>query len=91
MWAVTHHQNYQFGAPFKIITDHKALVCLSEEKISIITQTRLVCWIDRLLPFDYKIDQIPGKRMALGESLPRHPVGDAAEISHLKIFFLWRK
>ena len=33
VWAVTHYQSNLFGAPFKIITDHEALLsCLSEEK-----------------------------------------------------------
>ena len=31
VWAMTHYKNYLFGAPFKIVTDHKALLsCLSE-------------------------------------------------------------
>ena len=57
--VVTHYQNYLFGAPFKIITDHKALLsCHSEEKKSKITQTRLIRWVDKLLPFDYEIEQV---------------------------------
>ena len=64
VWGVTHYRNCLFGAPFKISTGHKALlVCLSEEKSSKTTQTRLVCWFDMFLPFDFEIRPIPGKKL----------------------------
>ena len=66
IWAVTHYRKYSIRDPFKIVTDHKALLsCLSEEMNAKTTQTRLVRWVDRLLLFDYEKDYIPGKKLGL--------------------------
>ena len=78
---MTHYQNYIFGAPFKIVMDQKALLSCFSEKNSKTTQTRLVVWFDRLLPFDCEIVHIPGKNMGLVDYLSRHPVGDAPKVS----------
>ena len=66
IWSVTHYRKYSIRDPFKIVTDHKALLsCLSEEMNAKTTQTRLVRWVDRLLLFDYEKDYIPGKKLGL--------------------------
>ena len=53
--------NKENWGPLKINMDHKALLLyLSGETNSETTQTRLVRWVGRLLPFDYKIEYIPG-------------------------------
>ena len=72
----THYQKYLFGAQFKFSTDHKALLsCLSERKNSITTQTRLIRWVDRLLPFDYEMEHIPGKNVGLVDYFSHHQLG----------------
>ena len=78
-----------FRAPSKIVTDHKSfLSCLSEEKCSKTTQTRLTRWVDRLLPFVYELEHIPAKIMGLVDFISRHPVGRAATVSELHNTFV---
>ena len=68
--------------PFRIITDYKALLfCLSKEKTSTTTQTGLIRWTDRLLPFDYVIEHISGTKMRLVDYICRHPVEEATKVS----------
>ena len=89
VWAVTHYQINLFGAPFKIITDHKTLLsCLSEEKKAKKTQTRLIRWVDRIHPFQYEIKHVPGKNMGLVDYISRQPVGEAAKVLQLDNTFV---
>ena len=66
------------------MTDLKVLLfCLSDKKSAKTTQTRLVRWVDRLLPFGNEILQISGKNMLLMDFLSRHMVGLAPRMSEL--------
>ena len=44
--------------------------------------SRLTRWVNRLLPFNFKISHLPGKDMGLTDLLSRLPSGKALPISH---------
>ena len=43
--------------------------------------SRLTRWIDRLLPFQFNIEHLPGAKMGLVDYISRHPSQKAKEIS----------
>ena len=43
--------------------------------------SRLTRRIDRIIPFDFVIEHMPGAKIGLADYLSRHPVGDATRIS----------
>ena len=44
--------------------------------------SRLTRWVNRLLPFNFKIKHIPGKEMGFTDLLSRLPSGKALPTSH---------
>ena len=44
--------------------------------------SRLIRWVNRLLPFNFKIKHIPGKEMGFTDLLSRLPSGKALPTSH---------
>ena len=44
--------------------------------------SRLTRWVNRLLPFNFKISHLPGKDMGFTDLLSRLPSGEALPISH---------
>ena len=74
MWSVKYLKNYLFGKIFTIITDHRALLSIKKENRSNKSDnSRLSRWVDRLLPFDFKIVHIPGAKMGLVDYISRQP------------------
>ena len=64
------------GKEFVIATDHKALVsALDENKSNKTYQSRLTRWVDRLLPYQFKVIHLPGKDMGIVDYLSRNPKG----------------
>ena len=64
VWVVDRFKHYLLGKEFVIVTDHKALTSALEGNRSSKTyQLRLTRWVDRLLPYQFKIVHIPGKDM----------------------------
>ena len=60
VWSVEYFKYYLFGKSFKIITDHRALLSIMKEHRSNKSyNSRLTRWIDRLLPFDFKLNIYP--------------------------------
>ena len=60
-----------------IATDHKALVsALDENKSNKTYQSRLTRWVDRLLPYQFKVVHLPGKDMGIVDYLSRNPKGE---------------
>ena len=43
--------------------------------------SRLTRWIDRIIPFDFVIEHMPGAKIGLADYLSRHPVGEATRVS----------
>ena len=63
VWSVEYFKYYLFGKSFTIITDHRALLLIMKEHRSNKSyNSRLTRWIDRLLPFDFNIEHIPGEK-----------------------------
>ena len=58
-------------------TDHKALTsALDGNKSNKTYQSRLTRWVDRLLPYQFKIVHIPGRDMGIVDYLSRDPSND---------------
>ena len=83
LWsAVEHFKYYLYGKPFTVITDHRALLSIMRENRSNKSyNSRLTRWVDRLLPFDFSIDHLPGTKLELVDYISRDPQQQAANIS----------
>ena len=77
VWAVDRYKHYLLGKSFTIATDHKALTtALDVNKSNKTYQSRLTRWVDRLLPYQFKIVHIPGRDMGIVDYLSRDPFND---------------
>ena len=82
VWSVEHFKFYLYGKPFTVITDHRALLSIMRENRSNKSyKSRLTRWVDRLLPFDFSIDHLPGSKMRLVDYISRDPQQKAVNIS----------
>ena len=78
VWSVDYFKYYLFGKSFTIITDHRALLSIMKQHRSIKSyNSRLTRWIDRLLPFDFNIEHIPGAKMGMVDYISRQPNQEA--------------
>ena len=73
VWALEHFKHYLLGHNFTVQTDHRALLSLLKERSSKIHQSRLTRWCDRLIPFTFTIEHIPGSKMGLADYMSRNP------------------
>ena len=74
VWAVDRFKHYLLGKEFVIATDHKALTsALGEHRSNKTYQSRLTRWVDRLLPYQFKVIHIPGKDMGIVDYLSKEP------------------
>ena len=75
LWGAEYFRNYVLGRKFLIVTDHKALVSLSNgnNKKNKTMFSRLARWLDRLIPFDFLVEHKPGAKIGLADYLSRHP------------------
>ena len=68
VWAVEHLKHYLHGQDFKILTDHQALLsALNKNRGNKTYQSRLTRWVDRLLPLNFTIEHVPGKKMGFAD------------------------
>ena len=82
VWSVEHFKYYLYGKPFNVITDHRALLSIMREnRTNKSYNSRLTRWVDRLLPFDFSIDHLPGTKMGLVDYISRDPHQQAVNIS----------
>ena len=82
VWSVEHFKYYLYGKPFTVVTDHRALLSIMRENRSNKPyKSRLTRWVDRLLPFDFSIDHLPGSKMGLVDYISRDPQQKAVSIS----------
>ena len=82
VWAIEYFKYYLFGKNFTVLTDHRALLSvLKSHRSNKSYNSRLTRWIDRLLPFDFNIEHIPGTRMGLVDYILRQPVQKAKNIT----------
>ena len=74
IWAVENFRNYVYGTEFEIVSDHRALLSvLKNNRGNKTFSSRLTRWVDRLLPFQFKIVHAPGRTMGMADYLSRHP------------------
>ena len=84
VWAVDRLKHYLLGKEFILATDHKALTsALGEYKSNKTFQSRLTRWVDRLLPYQFKVVHIPGKDMGIVDYMSRKPNGEPWPESYL--------
>ena len=82
VWSVEHFKYYLYGKPVTVRTDHRALLSIiRENRANKSYNSRLTRWVDRLLPFDFTIDQLPGSKMGLVDFISRYPQQKAVNIS----------
>ena len=82
VWAIEYFKYYLFGKNFTVLTDHRALLSvLKSHRSNKSYNSRLTRWIDRLLPFDFNIEHIPGTRMGLIDYILRQPNQRAKSIT----------
>ena len=74
IWAVENFRNYVYGTEFEIVSDHRALLSvLKNNRGNKTFSSRLTRWVDRLLPFQFKIVHAPRRTMGMADYLSRHP------------------
>ena len=74
LWSIEHFKYYLYGKPFTVITDHRALLSIMREnRANKSYNRRLTRRVDRLLPFDFTIDHLPGSKMGLNDYISRDP------------------
>ena len=82
VWSTEYFKNYLYGKQFKVITDHRALLSIMKEHRSNKSyNSRLTRWVDRLLPFQFDIEHLPGAKMGLVDYISRNPSQKAKKIS----------
>ena len=69
------------GLEFGIVTDHKTLLSAINPSHSFM-HSRLTRWVNRLLPFNFKIRLMPGKEIGFRDLMSRLPSGKALPTSH---------
>ena len=71
-----------YGKNFTVVTDHRALLSiLKEHRSNKSYNSRLSRWIDRLLPYNFTIEHMPGAKMGLVDCISRNPLARAKKIS----------
>ena len=90
VWACEHFRTYLLGQRFFILTNHKAIVsALNETYGKKSYQSRLSRWADRLIPFDYQIEHIPGSSLGIVDYMSRYPTFEAhLPSSHDELFVI---
>ena len=82
VWSVEYFKYYLYGKPFNVITNHKGLLSIMREnRANKSYNSRLTRWVDKLLPFDFTIDHIPGSKMRLVDYISREQQQKAVNIS----------
>ena len=66
-------QNYVYGIEFEVVSDHEALMTiLRDDRANKTFSSRLTSWVDRLLPFQFKVVHAPDRTMGAADCLSRH-------------------
>ena len=63
IWQIIHN-HHRSSSPFSIMKEHRSNKSYN---------SRLTRWVDRLLPFDFNIEHIPGAKMGLVDYISRQP------------------
>ena len=76
VWSIEYFKNYLYGKEFTVITNHRAF------------NSRLARWVDRLLPYQFSIEHLPGAKMGLVDYISRNPYQPAKSVSKYDEEFL---
>ena len=80
VWSLEHFKYYLYGTEFILQTDHQSLLsALKENRGNKTYQSRLTRWVDRLLPFHFSVEHVPGKNMGFADYLNRNLTGEAIQ------------
>ena len=92
VWSIEHFKYYLYDKPFTVITDHRVLLSIMREnRTNKSYNSQLTRWVDRLLPFDFKIDYLSGSKKGLVDYISRDPQQKAVNISAYKEQFIIAK
>ena len=82
VWSIDYFKYYLYGKNFTVVTDHRALLSiLKEQRSNKPYNSRLSRWIDRLLPYNFTKEHMPGAKMGLVDYISRNPYARAKKIS----------
>ena len=82
VWSTECFKNYLYGKHFKVITDRCALLStMKENRSNKSYNSRLTRWVDRLLPFQFDIEHLPGAKMGLVDYISRNKSQRAKKVS----------
>ena len=82
VWSIDYFKNYLYGKNFTVVTDHRDLLSiLKEHRSNKSYSSRLSRWKDRLLPYNFTIEHMPGAKMGLVDYISRNPYARAKKIS----------
>ena len=77
VWAVDIFKHCLLGKEFILATDQKAHTSTpGEYKSNKTYQSRLTRWVDRLLPYQFRVVHKPGKDMGIVDYMSREPNGE---------------
>ena len=90
VWACEHFRTYLLGQRFVTLTYRKALIsALNETYGKKSYQSRFSRWAERLNPFDYQIEHIPGSSLGIVDYMSRYPIFEAPLLSsHEELFVI---
>ena len=78
VWSIDYFKYYLYGKNFTVVTDHRDLLSiLKEHRSNKSYNSRLSRWIDRLLPYNFTIEHMPGQRW---DSLTTFPETHSPEL-----------
>ena len=82
VWSIDYFKYYLYGKNFTAVTKHRALLSIPKEHRSNKSyNSRLSRWIDRLLPYNFTIEHMPGAKMGHVDYISRNPHARAKKIS----------
>ena len=91
VWSIEYFKIYNYCKHIMVITDHRPLLSiLKENRSNISCSSRLTRWVDRLLPFQFDIEHLPGAKMGLDDYISGYPNQKAKKVSAYDEKFLWQ-
>ena len=89
VWSIEYFKNYLYGKEFTVITDHRALLSiLKEHRSNKSYNSRLSRWVERLLPYQFSIEHLPGAKMCLVDYISRNAYQPVKSVSKYDEEFL---
>ena len=85
MWANENFRSFVYGTEFEVVSNHKVLTTiLKDNRSNESFPSSITRWVDRLLPFEFKVVHAPGRTMGMADYLSRHPSGSNSNEQKIK-------